>query len=162
MWRADLLEKILMLGKIEGRRRRVRQRVTWDGWMASLTQWSRVWANRYPGDSEGPKAWRAAVHSLQSIGQELVTEQQQHKETQTVLISYSSIIFLKSVQIFLSSKNNNSKIINSIINIMVFPCANEGDIRDVGSIPGWGRSSGGGHGNPLQYSCLENPMDRWV
>ena len=30
----------------------------------------------------------------------------------------------------------------------------------VGSIPGWGRSPGGGHGNPLQYSCLENPMDR--
>ena len=37
---------------------------------------------------------------------------------------------------------------------------NAGDIRDVGSIPGLGRSSGGGHGNPLQYSCLENPMDR--
>ena len=31
---------------------------------------------------------------------------------------------------------------------------------DQGSVPGWGRSSGGGHGNPLQYSCLENPMDR--
>ena len=31
---------------------------------------------------------------------------------------------------------------------------------DAGSIPGSGRSSGGGHGNPLQYSCLENPMDR--
>ena len=31
---------------------------------------------------------------------------------------------------------------------------------DPGSIPGWGRSPGGGHGNPLQYSCLENPMDR--
>ena len=33
-------------------------------------------------------------------------------------------------------------------------------IRDAGSILGSGRSSGGGHGNPLQYSCLENPMDR--
>ena len=32
--------------------------------------------------------------------------------------------------------------------------------RDVGSIPGSGRSLGGGHGNPLSYSCLENPMDR--
>ena len=32
--------------------------------------------------------------------------------------------------------------------------------RDTGSIPGWGRSPGGGNGNPLQYSCLENPMDR--
>ena len=35
-----------------------------------------------------------------------------------------------------------------------------GGIRDVGSIPGSGRSPGGEHGNPLQYSCLENPMER--
>ena len=40
------------------------------------------------------------------------------------------------------------------------PPANAGDFRDTGSIPGSGRSPGGGHGNPLQYSCLENPMDR--
>ena len=40
------------------------------------------------------------------------------------------------------------------------PAANAGDIRDAGSIPGSGRSLGEGHGNPLQYSCLENPMDR--
>ena len=38
--------------------------------------------------------------------------------------------------------------------------ANSGDARDVGSIPGLGRSSGGGHGNPLQYYCQENSMDR--
>ena len=37
---------------------------------------------------------------------------------------------------------------------------NAGDIRDVGSIPGSGRSPGGGHGNPLQCSCLDNPMVR--
>ena len=37
---------------------------------------------------------------------------------------------------------------------------NIGDISDVGSNPGSGGFSGGGHGNPLQYSCLENPMDR--
>ena len=37
---------------------------------------------------------------------------------------------------------------------------NSGDIRDEGSIPGLGRSPGEGNGNPLQYSCLENPMDR--
>ena len=40
------------------------------------------------------------------------------------------------------------------------PPANVVDARDEGSIPGWGRFPGGGHGNPLQYSCLENPMDR--
>ena len=40
------------------------------------------------------------------------------------------------------------------------PPANAGDIRDLGSVPGLGRSRGEGDGNPLQYSCLENPMDR--
>ena len=37
---------------------------------------------------------------------------------------------------------------------------NAGDSRDTGSVPGWERSPGGGHDNPLQYSCLKNPMDR--
>ena len=40
------------------------------------------------------------------------------------------------------------------------PPANAGDLRDAGSVPGLGRSPGGGHGNALQYSHLENPMDR--
>ena len=48
---------------------------------------------------------------------------------------------------------------------MGFPGSSTGkestcNVRDLGSIPGLGRSPGGGHGNPLQYSCLENPMDR--
>ena len=38
--------------------------------------------------------------------------------------------------------------------------ANAGDLRDLGLVSGSGRSPGGGHGNPLQYSCLENSMDR--
>ena len=38
--------------------------------------------------------------------------------------------------------------------------ANVGDLRDTGSIPGSGKSPGGGHGNPLQYSCQENPRQR--
>ena len=43
------------------------------------------------------------------------------------------------------------------------PASNTGVIRDVvGPIPGSGRYRGGGHGNTLQYSCLENPMDRGV
>ena len=40
--------------------------------------------------------------------------------------------------------------------------ADAGAITDLGLIPEWERSPGGGHGNPLQYSCLENPMDRGV
>ena len=39
------------------------------------------------------------------------------------------------------------------------PLANAGDIRDMGSTPGLRRFPGGGHGNPVQYSCLENPTD---
>ena len=45
------------------------------------------------------------------------------------------------------------------ITVKNFP-ANAGDIRDVGSTPGLGMSPGGGNGNPLQYSCLENLMDK--
>ena len=40
------------------------------------------------------------------------------------------------------------------------PSASAGDVRDMGSIPGSGGPPGVGHGSPLQYSCLENPMDR--
>ena len=40
------------------------------------------------------------------------------------------------------------------------PPSNAGDVRDTGLTPGSARSPGGEHGNPLQYSCLENPMDR--
>ena len=40
------------------------------------------------------------------------------------------------------------------------PPANVGNIKDAGSFPGLGRSPGGEHGNPLQVSCLENPIDR--
>ena len=62
----------------------------------------------------------------------------------------------------------NLKIINYIYEIGGSPGdivvknlpANAGNTRDAGLIPGSGRFPGGGHGNPLQYSCLENPMDR--
>ena len=40
------------------------------------------------------------------------------------------------------------------------PPSNTGDLRDASWIPGLGKTPGGGHGNPLQYSCLQNPMDR--
>ena len=49
---------------------------------------------------------------------------------------------------------------SQVVLVVNNPPANGGDIRNTGSIPGLGRSPGGGHGNPLQYSCLENPMDR--
>ena len=54
------------------------------------------------------------------------------------------------------------KMVTSQVVLLVVknPAANEGNVRDMGLISGSGRSPGGGHGNPLWYSCLENPMDR--
>ena len=49
---------------------------------------------------------------------------------------------------------------SQVVLVLKDPPANAGDARDVGSIPGSERSSGGGNGNPFQYSCLDNPMDR--
>ena len=47
-----------------------------------------------------------------------------------------------------------------VVPVVKNPPASTGDISDMGSIPGLGRSPGEGNGTPLQYSCLENPMDR--
>ena len=58
--------------------------------------------------------------------------------------------------IFLEGKKLGTQVALVVKN----PPANTGDLRDAGSIPGLGRSPGGGHGSPLQYSCLENPMNR--
>ena len=49
---------------------------------------------------------------------------------------------------------------SQVVLVVNNPSANAGDIRDMGLIPGPGRSPGGRHGNPLQCSCLENPIDR--
>ena len=46
--------------------------------------------------------------------------------------------------------------VSQVLLVVKNPPANAGDIRDTGSIPGLGRSPGGGNGNPLQFSCLEN------
>ena len=52
------------------------------------------------------------------------------------------------------------KITHRVALVVKKPPANAGDIREEGLMPGSGRSPSGGHANPLQYSCLENPMDR--
>ena len=49
---------------------------------------------------------------------------------------------------------------SQVLLVVKNPPVNAGDVRDAGSVPELGRSPGGGHGNPLQYSCLENSMDR--
>ena len=58
--------------------------------------------------------------------------------------------------VFLLSSFGASQVVPVVKN----PPANAKEVRDTGSIPGSGRSPGGGHSNPFQYSYLENPMDR--
>ena len=50
--------------------------------------------------------------------------------------------------------------VSQVASVVKKPAANALDVRDMGSFHWSGRSPGGGHGNPLQCSCLENPMDR--
>ena len=70
---------------------------------------------------------------------------------------YSDIQLLKSSAIFVASTSHwASQMALAVKN----PLANARDMGGRGSIPGSGRSPGGGHGNPLQYSCLKDPMDR--
>ena len=58
------------------------------------------------------------------------------------------------------SSNREEKQAPQVALVVKNPPASAGDIRDSVSNPGSGRCPGGGHGNPLQYPCLENPMDR--
>ena len=74
-----------------------------------------------------------------------MTEQQSLSEHSKGLFTALASFRLRASQVVLVVKN---------------PPANAGDARDVGSFPGSGRSPGEGNGNPLQYSCLENPMVR--
>ena len=59
----------------------------------------------------------------------------------------------------ISKLRDTMKKMKQVALVVKNPPANTGDIRDAGLIPGSERSPGGRHGNPLQYSCLENPMD---
>ena len=83
---------------------------------------------------------------LQRVGHNLVTKQQPQLVVVTVV------------------KAAQDKINPAIVKVMGFPGGSEAKASassagDLGLIPGSGRSPGGGNGNPLQYSCLENPMD---
>ena len=80
-------------------------------------------------------------------------------------IRYFNIHLNTEIQVFIPcfpgfdnthTQNGASQVVLAVKNTP----ANAGDLRDLGPIPGSGRSPGGGHGNPLQYSCLENPRDR--
>ena len=103
------------------------------------------------------ETWHAAVQGSQRVGNDWVTELNwinnkvlsSHARGENLLADAGDLrevgSILGALQVVLEVKN---------------PPANAGDARDVSSIPGSGRFPEGGHGNPLQYSCLEKPMDR--
>ena len=120
MRRTDSLEKILKLGKTEGRRRRGQQRVRWlDGITVTMSE-------QTPGVGDGQGSLACCSPWC-------------HKESDTTdRLNWPTPVFLG----FPGGSDSKESSCN---------------VGDLGSIPGLGRSPGEGTGNPLQYSCLENP-----
>ena len=104
----------------------------WDGWMASLTRWTWVWMN------SGSWWWTGRPGVLRFMGTQRV------RHDWATELNWTELNWMNCYGLPSGSVVKN-------------PPANAGD---TGLIPGLGRSPGGGNGNPLQYSCLENTMDR--
>ena len=95
--------------------------------------------------SDSATLWTAACQASLSITNPELA--QTHWATREALFRYTCMMAFKGRMSFLHGSAVES-------------ACSVGDVRYTGLIPGSGRSPGGGHGNPLQYSCLENPMDR--
>ena len=104
MWRASSLEKTLMLGKIEVRRRRVDS--GWDGWMASLTPWTWAWAN-------SRRQWRTGKPgALLSVGSQRVRKKLLHQTFERIsnfeCTNFERILILKKLKYITNARNRSS------------------------------------------------------
>ena len=118
MQRTVSLEKTLILGKTEDRRRRGRQRTRW---LVGINNSMEMNLSKVQEMVKDREAWCAVVHEVAELDT--------------------------------TNRLNSDKVAPVVKN----PSASA---ADSGSVPGWGVSPGGGEGNPLQYSCLGNPVGR--
>ena len=127
------------------------------------------WANRVQGGNyPGVKSWPIPGVEGGSTVQDMASAKEgggtgrhvgSHEAlygVQNLMLPTESIVQICFFGVIALHKNRVLDESNLVKNLP----ANAGDARDTGSVPGSRRSLGGGHGNPLQYSCLENPMDR--